>query len=517
MKSKLTIFFAFLLMLSLAAFSQAPNSFKYQSMVRKVDGSALANQSVKVKISILKGSTSGTSVYSEVHSSTSNAFGIVNLNIGEGSEKSGTISTIDWSTDLYFVKIEMDETGGVNYTLSSVSQLLSVPYALFAAKSGNGFSGNYNELANKPDLSKFDKDSTNELQALSIKGDTIFLSQKGGFIKLPSNFLKGNTLRLSAVVKNNSCNNTRDGSINTTVTGGNPPYIYEWVANVQYDFKSNSEDLTELYADDYSLVVTDQDGYSLNRVFRVSAPSSISVTDTIKLTTDSLVSNGAISLTIVGGTAPYSYNWSNSDSSKNISGLQFGSYSVNISDANNCPYSSSYVVDVKPKVKISYDSIYCKVIPAPVQGQGATINILSGVIPNTSSEIWYSLNGGAFQKKDCYPPYCYYPEGTYKLFIKSGSKYSVSSDTISFKVYADNINVTPTVTNATSGLSDGSIMLNVTGNLGVLTYQWKRTIDNTIVSTNKDLSNQSADKYELKILSSNGCSFTEIYTIETKK
>ena len=163
MKSKLTIFLAFFLMLFLAAFSQAPNSFKYQSMVRKADGSVLANQSVKVKISILKGSTSGTLVYSEVHSPTSNTFGIVNLNISEGSDKSGAISTIDWSLDSYFVKVEMDETGGSNYTLSSVSQLLSVPYAINAnsansidwAKVQNKpsfFSGNYNDLTNKPTL-----------------------------------------------------------------------------------------------------------------------------------------------------------------------------------------------------------------------------------------------------------------------------------------------------------------------------------------------------------------------------
>lgn len=194
MKSKLTIFLAFFLMLSFAAFSQAPNSFKYQSMVRKADGSALANQSVKVKISILKGSTSGTSVYSEVHSTTSNAFGIVNLNIGEGSEKSGAISTIDWSLDSYFVKIEMDETGGTNYTLSSVSQLLSVPYAINAnsansidwAKVQNKpslFSGNYTDLTNKPDLSLYaTKNEAIQSLKVSRSGDTLYLSSSNWVI-----------------------------------------------------------------------------------------------------------------------------------------------------------------------------------------------------------------------------------------------------------------------------------------------------------------------------------------------
>lgn len=149
MKSKHLIFLSFFLMISFNSFSQAPNSFKYQSVIRKSDGTALVNQLINVKISILKGSTTGTPVYSEVHSTTSNAFGIVNLNIGEGTDKIGDFSSIAWSVDSYFVKVEMDESGGSNYTLSSVSQLLSVPFALYATKAGNGFEGNYNDLKNK--------------------------------------------------------------------------------------------------------------------------------------------------------------------------------------------------------------------------------------------------------------------------------------------------------------------------------------------------------------------------------
>jgi uncharacterized protein (TIGR02145 family) len=136
-------------MFSLNAISQAPNSFKYQSMIRKTDGSPLANQSVKLKISILRDNASGTSVYSEIHSTFSNAFGVINVNIGEGSEKSGSIAAIDWSAGLYFVKVEMDETGGTNYTLSSVGQLLSVPYAL-QAKSVDSI--NWATVKNKPSL-----------------------------------------------------------------------------------------------------------------------------------------------------------------------------------------------------------------------------------------------------------------------------------------------------------------------------------------------------------------------------
>lgn len=140
MKTRLQFSLLISFVVSSIAFPQAPNSFRYQSMLRKANGSALAGQAVKIKISILKGGVSGTLVYSEIHSATTNDFGVVNLEIGQGSSKTGSISTIDWSVDSYFVKVEIDETGGTNYTLSGVSQLLSVPYALHA----NTFGGDMN-------------------------------------------------------------------------------------------------------------------------------------------------------------------------------------------------------------------------------------------------------------------------------------------------------------------------------------------------------------------------------------
>lgn len=222
MKSKLTIFLTFFLMLSLAAFSQAPNSFKYQSMVRKADGSALVNQSVKVKISILKGSTSGTSVYSEVHSTTSNAFGIVNLSIGEGSEKSGSISMIDWSVDLYFVKVEMDENGGINYTLSSVSQLLSVPYALFA---NTVSSIDWSKIQNKPSFDPYAKvDYVDSIFNILKSDPTGFIVDFVYTIKYYTNQYNTKVAQVDYY----------DASYNIPVTAH-----YDWYSNLAWDSNSN--------------------------------------------------------------------------------------------------------------------------------------------------------------------------------------------------------------------------------------------------------------------------------------
>jgi hypothetical protein len=86
-------------------------------------------------------------VYTEVHDTTTDAFGAVALVIGGGTVESGVFASIPWGSGKFFLKVELDNTGGTSYIEMSTSQLLSVPYALYAK---NGFSGNYNDLKNKP-------------------------------------------------------------------------------------------------------------------------------------------------------------------------------------------------------------------------------------------------------------------------------------------------------------------------------------------------------------------------------
>jgi microcystin-dependent protein len=146
-----------MLLMGISLYAQAPQSFKYQAVIRDGSGNPKVSQSVSIAVSILKTSTSGTVVYSETFATTTNSFGIVNLNIGQGTVTNGTFASIDWSSDSYFVKISVDGTE------IGTSQLLSVPYALYAQKAANGFSGSYADLTNKPNFTKWDKDSTDNI------------------------------------------------------------------------------------------------------------------------------------------------------------------------------------------------------------------------------------------------------------------------------------------------------------------------------------------------------------------
>jgi len=118
-------------------FAQAPQRLSYQAVIRNSTGGLVTNHAVGMKISILQESATGTPVYVETHTSTTNANGLATIEIGGGNVVSGTFATINWSGVSYYLKTETDPAGGTNYNITGTSQLLSVPYALFADK-GNG-------------------------------------------------------------------------------------------------------------------------------------------------------------------------------------------------------------------------------------------------------------------------------------------------------------------------------------------------------------------------------------------
>lgn len=109
--------------------AQVPQAFTYQTIAFNSAGAPIANGNVSLKISILENSATGTVLYTETHTKTTNSKGLVNLNIGQGTATTGTFAGINWGTNTKFVKVEMDPTGGSNYTNVGVNQLMTVPYA----------------------------------------------------------------------------------------------------------------------------------------------------------------------------------------------------------------------------------------------------------------------------------------------------------------------------------------------------------------------------------------------------
>jgi hypothetical protein len=126
--------------ISAQTISQIPQAVCYQAVATDAQGIELVSQNIRVKLSILKGSSSGTEEWIETHAITTDGFGLFDLQIGVGSRSGGSrssFSDIRWGSDKYFLKVEMDVTGGSNYILMGVNPLVSVPYALYTERANS--------------------------------------------------------------------------------------------------------------------------------------------------------------------------------------------------------------------------------------------------------------------------------------------------------------------------------------------------------------------------------------------
>jgi hypothetical protein len=119
------------------AWAQAPQKMSYQAIIRNTNNVVVASSTVGIKISIVQGTPNGPAVFAERHTKSTNANGLLSLEIGAGTVLSGIFSAIDWGNGPYFIKTETDPLGGTNYSIVGATELLSVPYALFATTSGN--------------------------------------------------------------------------------------------------------------------------------------------------------------------------------------------------------------------------------------------------------------------------------------------------------------------------------------------------------------------------------------------
>ena len=156
-------------LLTASVFAQAPQKISYQAVIRNSSDALVTNTQIGMKISILQGSISGTLVYEEIYNPnpSTNANGLVNIEIGGGVPLFGTFATIDWSAESYYIKTETDLTGGTNYSITGTSQLLSVPYALHA-KTAETVIGEITITETDPIFGAWDKDYADLTNAPTI-------------------------------------------------------------------------------------------------------------------------------------------------------------------------------------------------------------------------------------------------------------------------------------------------------------------------------------------------------------
>ena len=159
MKKLLTILLS---VLSLTIMAQVPQGVGYQGVATDANGIELVNQSISIRASVLSGSATGTIEWEETHATSTDTFGLFTLTIGQGTNTTNGTQTsfadISWGTNIHFLKIEMDVTGGSTYSNMGTNQMMSVPYALFAESANI----NYDSISN------------------FLSGDSTFITNVGG-------------------------------------------------------------------------------------------------------------------------------------------------------------------------------------------------------------------------------------------------------------------------------------------------------------------------------------------------
>jgi uncharacterized protein (TIGR02145 family) len=143
--------------------------FKYQAVLRNEAGEIIQNQNVSLRFSILSGESAENEMYSEIFDLSTNDFGQININIGEGLSVYGDYENVDWSNEYVWLRVELDENAGLNFEELGTSRLLAVPFANYAAKA------DYNKLDNLPQLFDGDYNSLTNIPE-SFNGDYYSLS-----------------------------------------------------------------------------------------------------------------------------------------------------------------------------------------------------------------------------------------------------------------------------------------------------------------------------------------------------
>jgi gliding motility-associated-like protein len=258
---------------------------------------------------------------------------------------------------------------------------------------------------------------------------------------------------LTALSSDVSCNGGTNGAIDLSISGGSPNYQYLW-SNSQI-----TQDITNLAAATFTVTITDANSCTKSSSFIVSQPSALSLSAVINDVTCFGGANGAIDLTVSGGVVSYTYMWSNSEVTKDITTLSANNYSVTVTDANSCTINSSFIVSQSSQISIQFTSSSSTCGNA----NGSISTLVAGGNPGYTY-LW--SNGSTASQISGVV------SGTYTLTVTDQSNCTFSASTILNNVSGPTI-APLTITNVNcNGAATGAAISSVSGGTFPYTYLW---------------------------------------------
>ncbi len=332
--------------------------------------------------------------------------------------------------------------------------------------------------------------TTRSLTNLAAGNYTVLITDAQGCTKTQTVAILQPTaaLAVAANVTSLNCNGASTGSISLTVTGGIAPYTYSWSTS------STSQSITSLSAGSYTALVTDANTCTISTVGTISQPSAISINSVITNVTCFGNSTGAVSTTITGGTTPYTYSWSNSASTQNISSLTAGTYTLNLVDFRGCIKTSIATITQPSSVAVTVNTASLACFGSNTGTIGLTVN--GGTAPYT-----YSWSNSATSQT-----IGSLAAGNYSVLVTDALGCTRTATTSVLSPLA--LSTTVTAINVLcNGASTGSVNLVVSGGNTPYSYNWSNS------STSQNLNSVAAGNYTVTVTDNRGCVKTATATI----
>lgn len=300
-----------------------------------------------------------------------------------------------------------------------------------------------------------------------------------------------------------SCKGGNDGSIDLTPNGGTPGYNYQWFNASNSVMPITVQDLANIPSGSYTVQVTDANGCSISGSVDVAEPAA-SIDDNPVLTNILCFgqNTGAISSGITGGTAPYTYAWSNSATTPNITAVTAGTYTLTVNDSKGCSASYSYTL-TQPNAALAIN-----LTPTPVKCFGELTGQMTSVVSGGTAPYNYAWNTGSTS-----PSIIGVAAGTYNLTITDAHGCNLSNNATILQPLAPlSTSHTHTDVNCYSG-NNGTINLTTVGGTTPYTYEWWNSTNQIMTNTTEDLSNMPASTYFVHVYDGNNCQKLDTITI----
>jgi len=283
-----------------------------------------------------------------------------------------------------------------------------------------------------------------------------------------------------------SCNGVSDGSAIVTPSGGVTPYTYSW-SNGQTDSTA-----TALLAGAYSVTVTDNNSDTVSATITLTEPALLSTSTLSSNVSCNSGSDGAIDLTVSGGTTSYSYSWSNAGTTEDLSGLSVGTYAVTVTDANSCTDTASVTITEPPLLTLSATSTDVSCFTG--SDGTATANPSGGTTP-----YGYSWSTGSTTQS-----ISSLSAGTYTVTVTDANSCTGNASTTVNEPLELIASATATDVSCNGG-SDGTATASVSGGTTNYSYLWDAAVGSQTTATATGL---SAGTYIITVTDGNGCTDT---------